>query len=590
VSRAPADPEEVFPGAAWLFRRIAAAPSAGLTAAVVGPGGTGKTTLLNAIAAAYERAGVRVARDSDAADGLPLLVDDAHRYDTGALDALRARARDDGARMLVTYRPWPRPDGLSALGAQLSRHHSPVVLGMLDRQGVATLAARRGNCRAPDSLVALVLEQSGGSPLFAGMVTQAVLDSGRLDPRHPERFRRPGRVSVSPGLAERLRYLIEALDPPVHDLLEALALGAPLDTDILAALLDTDPAGLSDTVEAARATGLLTETGDLIVFVRNLVLRAMPVLRTKNMQRRLAEIQLGNGGPVLAAGRRLADAHATGARASEVLAAAADEALRTSPALATELFDAAVRAGGTARTVTARRAQAAALAGDPAQALRLADETLTAENPTPDDRKRAVCVTAAVLAHRGFPERTAELYEGLDDTEVLHAVPALLATGDLDRARAVLAAAPPSATDAPTLTAPAVRLVATGLLATVDDDVPTALSCLTRAAALLEPAGESVLLPYSPAELLALVAAQCGEAALADATLGQAVAAKVGGGLTHAGLLLLHGWLAMTRGAFDTTRSNPPTRSSPPRSPPPSPAAPTTSRPSPPPSPAAARR
>ena len=522
MSQSPASPEEVFPAAAWVFRQIAAAPGGAMTAAVVGPGGTGKSILLKAVAAAYEKAGVRVIRvDEDTAvpDDAVLLVDDAHRFGTTTLDALRARAKTDGTRMVVTYRPWPRPGGLSALGAQLSRHHSPVVLGHLDREEVAKLVARRGNCHAPDALVALVLEQSGGSPMFAGLVTQALLDTGRLDPRHPDRFRRPHRVSVSPGLAERLRYLIEALDPLIHDLLEALALGAPLDADVLAALLGTDPAGLTDTVEAARATGLLTETGDLIVFVRNLVLRAMPVLRTRNMQRRLAEIQLGNGGPVLAAGRRLADAHATGARASEVLAAAADEALRTSPRLATELFDAAVRAGGTARTVTARRAQAAALAGDPAQALRLADETLTAENPTPEDRRRAVSVTAAVLAHRGFAERTAELYQGLGDTDVLHAVPALLATGEADRARAVLAAAPPSEDDAPTLTGPAVRLVATGLLATVDGDLPSALSCLTRAAGLLEPAGESVLLPCSPAELLALVAAQCGEVALADATL-----------------------------------------------------------------------
>ncbi|MGB3443295.1 MAG: ATP-binding protein, partial [Actinophytocola sp.] len=313
MSQSPADPEEVFPGAAWLFRQIAAAPGGALTAAVVGPGGTGKSVLLKAIAAAYERAGVRVARvDGDTAppDGVPLLVDDAHRFGPATLDALRARAKADGVRMMVTYRPWPRPDGLSALGAQLSRHHSPVVLGQLDRDEVAALVARRGNCQPPDTLVALVLEQSGGSPMFAGMVTQALLDTGRFDPRHPDRFRRPNRVSVSPGLAERLRYLLEALDPPIHDLLEALALGAPLDADVLGALLTTAPAGLTDTVEAARATGLVTETGDLIVFVRNLVLRAMPVLRARDMQRRLAEIQLGNGGPVLAAGRRLADAHA----------------------------------------------------------------------------------------------------------------------------------------------------------------------------------------------------------------------------------------------------------------------------------------
>ncbi len=166
----------------------------------------------------------------------------------------------------------------------------------------------------------------------------------------------------------------------------------------------------------------------------------------------------------------------------------------------------------------------------------------------------AVSVTAAVLAQRGFAGRTAELYQTLGDADALLAVPALLATGDLARAREVLESAPPSEHDTPTLTAPAVRLLATGLLATVDGDLPTALSDLTRAAELLEPAGEAVLLPYSPAELAAIVAAQCGEAALADETLGHAVAAKVGGGLAHAGLLLLHGWNALTRGAFDTVR------------------------------------
>ncbi len=126
VSQAPADPEDVFPRAAWLFRCIAAAPAAGLTAAVVGPGGTGKSTLLNAVAAAYERAGER---------GGPLLVDDAHRLSSAELDDLRAQARADDTRIVVTYRPWPHPTGLSALGAQLSRHHSPVVLGLLDREG-----------------------------------------------------------------------------------------------------------------------------------------------------------------------------------------------------------------------------------------------------------------------------------------------------------------------------------------------------------------------------------------------------------------------------------------------------------------------
>ncbi|MGH3880380.1 MAG: hypothetical protein ACRDSK_25440, partial [Actinophytocola sp.] len=323
----PAEP--MVPQAVWILRQIASAPADPLTAAIVGPGGTGKSALLIVIAAAYSDAGlpaVRIDRDTDLADvpeGSPLLVDDAHRLAPETLAALRDRARLDGARMVVNYRPWPRPEGLSSLGAQLSRRHSPIVLGHLGREEVVDHVSRRVGCVPPDALVALVYEQSGGLPMFVSLVTQAMLDTGRFDPRHPDRFRRPPRVSVSPGLAERLRYLLEALDPRIYGVLEAMALGAPLDAEVLCPLLDTDPAELAETVDAALATGLLTESGELIVFVRNLVLRLIPVLRCRNIQRRLAEIQLDSGGPMLTVGRQLAEAKATGARAAAVMAAAA---------------------------------------------------------------------------------------------------------------------------------------------------------------------------------------------------------------------------------------------------------------------------
>ncbi|HWM02840.1 MAG TPA: LuxR C-terminal-related transcriptional regulator [Actinophytocola sp.] len=554
----------VVPAAAWILRQIASGPGSPLTAALVGPGGSGKSALIKTIAAAYERAGVRaihISRDSDlssVADGLPILVDDAHRMDTGALNALRERGRAVDMRMVVAYRPWPRPEGLSSLGAQMSLHHSPVVLGHLGREEVAEHVARRVDCEPPDALVALVYEQSGGLPMFVNLVTQAMVDTGRFDPRHPDRFRRPQRVSVSPGLAERLRYLLETLDPRIYGVLEAMALGAPLDAEVFCPLLGADATDLAETVEAARATGLLTDAGELIVFVRNLVLRLIPVLRSRNMQRRLAEIQVENGGPVLEAGRQLAKSRATGARASAVMVAAADEALRTSPHLAVELYEAAVLAGGSAQDVVARRAQAAALAGDPTLALRLADEVLSAESSTVADRRRAVLVSAAVLARRGFAARTAELYQSLSkpgSVDALLAVPALLAAGELDQAREVLAAAPPSGSDAPTLTAPALRLLAAGVLESVAGNAAVALSQLVQAAGLVESAGDALLLPYSPAELVAAVATQCGEVALAEATLGHAVATRLGGGFAHARHLLLHGWHALERGAPDTARA-----------------------------------
>jgi ATPase subunit of ABC transporter with duplicated ATPase domains len=89
-----ADGEPVVPATAWILQQIAARPDDALTAAVVGPGGTGNSTLIKVIAAAYERAGVqtvRVGRDSDisaVADGRPMLIDDAHQLDSATLAAL----------------------------------------------------------------------------------------------------------------------------------------------------------------------------------------------------------------------------------------------------------------------------------------------------------------------------------------------------------------------------------------------------------------------------------------------------------------------------------------------------------------------
>src|SRR5262245_16825024 len=100
--------DPVFPSAVWLLRQLTTAPAGELTAAVVGPGGTGKSVLLRAVAAAYERAGsvpTWVHADTDLAavpDTTPLLVDDAHELTETALDALRTRARTAGARMVVT--------------------------------------------------------------------------------------------------------------------------------------------------------------------------------------------------------------------------------------------------------------------------------------------------------------------------------------------------------------------------------------------------------------------------------------------------------------------------------------------------------
>jgi DNA-binding CsgD family transcriptional regulator len=548
------------PAAAWVFRQIAAGPSNPLTAAVVGPGSTGKSVLLDAVAREYQKAGASVIRGSSSAElsidtldaSGAVLVDDAQRLDPATLEGLRSLAEGDTTRLIVAYRPWPRSRELSALGACLARRRSPVILGHLDRKAVEVRIATRVGCTPPDPLIDLVYEQSGGLPSLVGLVTQALQDTGRFDPRRPDQFRRPERVNVSPGLAERLRYQLEALDPAVYRLLQAMAVGAALDSEVLAQLLGADPASLNDTVQATLATGLLTEAGELITFVRNIVLRLMPTLQCREMQQRLANIQLDRGGSVLAAARQLLGTGASGSRVAAVLERAGDEALRQSPELAAQLFAGTIAAGASSKALAGRHSQAVALAGDLDQALRLADQVVS--DPVAPDRERGVRVAAAVLAHRGLAARSAELYCSLPADSAggaLLAVPALIGTGELAQAHAVLDAADADRSGSATLLAGAEVLMARGMLATITGTSTSALSQLARAALLLEPAGETVLLPDTPAALAAVVALQSGELVVADTTLRRAVAAKLGGRLAHSRHMLLHGWVAMTHGTLD---------------------------------------
>ena len=531
-----------------LVRRVAGAPAAPLNAVVVGPGGTGKTVLLDAVARAYADAGVEVVRELA---GTPdpaaaLLLDDVHRLDASGLDRLCAFADDPRARMVLAHRPWPRPSRLPHPAGRLV-----VVVGHLTREAVAARIAERLGVTAPDALVDVVHEQSGGLPTLVEIVTQALRDTGRFDVRHPDAFRRPDLITVSVALAERLRHHVDGLGPDVRALLEAMAVGAALDSAVLGALLDAPAEELSATVEAARATGLLSESGALIPFVRSLFLRLTPVLRARELQRRLADVELERGGSVLAAGRQLLGTGGSGSRIAAVLRAAADEALDTAPELAADLLADAVRAGTPAREVAGVRARALALAGELDEALRVGDTVAT--DPSAPGRADAAATAAAVLAHRGLLARSADLYRGLGPVGAVAAVPALVATGAVGEARAVLAAADGRA-GASGLRDGAALLLARGMLATVDGSAPAALSQLARAAVLLEPVATTTLLPDTPAALTAVVAVTCGELSIAGDAVRRAREHRHGGRAAQARHRLLHGWVLMCRGRADLAR------------------------------------
>jgi len=552
------------PAARRLLRDAASSPAAVRRVDVVGPGGHGKTTLLDALATVLSDGGTTVRRELPA-DGEALgpaealVLDDVHLLPTSALQRLTALATGDGGHLVVAHRPWPRPTGSGALGAALAARRPPVVLDVLDRTGVAARAALLLGERAelvPDAVLDVVHVQTSGMPalvdrLLAALVEQAGPDRTRpLDPSRPPA-----------GLLAQLGYVVQGLPVGVRDLLRACALGAPLEPEVLLPLLGlNDAPTLDELVEAARAEGLLTADGRAVPLVSAAVLARTPPASRLETRRALAELELNRGGSVLAAARGLLGTGAGGARVAAVFVAAGEEALRTGGAAAEELYAAAVLAGSPPLELAARRAEAALVQGDLDLALTQADQVLSApDDAPPGDAVRAGSVAAAVLARRGMLARSAELYRwmgsGLGRGAVL-GVPALIGTGALDEAREVLH---PTATSGarrpPTLLAGAEELMAQGVYDSVAGSPTAALSELTRAASLLESSHRAALLPDTPAALAALVAVHCGELDVAQSVLERAVRVHLGGRGAATRHRLLLGWIALFRGATPAARS-----------------------------------
>ncbi|OZM83011.1 helix-turn-helix transcriptional regulator [Pseudonocardia sp. MH-G8] len=557
------------PVARRLVHEAAARSAAVRRVDLIGPGGHGKSVLLDALAAAFAAAGATVVRDLPGSVALGaddvLLLDDAHLLGPDELEHLAALAAAPGGHLVVAHRPWPRPTGTAALGAALAAARPPVVLGALDRTGVAARATLHlGAEHPPVELVDHVLERTAGVPGLVDRLLAALVEEAGPDRRSVPLPDRP-----PAGLLVQLGYVLHGLGDDVCGLLLARALGAPLEAEVLVPLLglaDDGAARLDEQLEAARAAGVLTTEGGAIPLVSAAVLARTPQASRVELRRALAEIELNRGGSVLTAARGLLGTGASGARIAEVFTTAAGEALRIGSSSAGELLDAAVRAGGSALGLAAQRAEAAVLTGDLELALTQADQVLSApEQVPPGEAVRAGTVAAAVLAHRGMLARSAELYRWMGTalgpelgSAAVLAVPALIGTGALDEARKVLHA-PPSAAGAPprppTLLAGAEELMAHGVYDSVAGSPTAALSQLTRAASLLESSQRAALLPDTPAALAALVAVHCGELDVAQSVLERALRVRLGGRGAVTRHRLLLGWIALFRGATPAARS-----------------------------------
>jgi DNA-binding CsgD family transcriptional regulator len=538
--------------ASTLCDVIDADPDAALLIDIIGPGGCGKTPLIEAAARHYAKAGVPVIRDCRASGDLneaSVLIDDLHLLDEAELDRLRQLARFPGQRLLVAHRRWPASPALTALGSVLTAHRPPIVLGHLDRAALADRVGELLGAPCPEPLTRLLFEQTAGLPVLLEQLVVGLRDSGQLSPEVLGHLAPRTRLDVPAGVQEQLRYVIEALPAEVRDVLFAATLGAGGDSEILTQLLKTDEPAINAALREAQATGLMTDDGAVVPLVGRLLLRLAPAAHTNRVCELLAGLQLRRGGSMLPAGQALMMAGAQGPQVAAALLAAGNEALGSAPELADRLFAAAGAAGTQASSLLARRADAAARSGRLDDALRLADEALSDEHAA--ERARALGITAAVLAHRGLLSRAAELYRvagsagGADYP--MTAVPVLAGIGAIGEARQVLAA-DRQAERAPTLFGGVESLMAHGIEETISGSPVTALSQLTRAATLLESAGSTPLLPDTPAALAALVAMHAGEFGAAHSVLRRAIAAGLGGKAAATRHTLLLAFLATVRG------------------------------------------
>ncbi|MDN5920388.1 MAG: hypothetical protein L0I76_35700, partial [Pseudonocardia sp.] len=231
------------PAAQRLASEVLAEPGAPRTVGVVGPAGSGKSVALRVLADAWAAAGVEVRTDpgDDDPSAVALLVDDAHLLGEPVLERLRGWAATPGARIVVARRPWPRGVAVARLGAALAATRPPLVLGSLDRAGVAARAARVLGRRPAGWLVRLVHESTAGSPLLADRLLDAMRDeAGEDTARLTEGDGRPaptGSLRLPPALAEQIGYTVDGQDPRVRELVLAGALGAPMDAELLVPLL-----------------------------------------------------------------------------------------------------------------------------------------------------------------------------------------------------------------------------------------------------------------------------------------------------------------------------------------------------------------
>ena len=562
-------------------------PAAGV---IVGPGGYGKSEMLDAVSGALDERDVSVTRvtarrleqeipfaaieallDGDApkpgaagerrarsavSERLgsgALVVDDAQWLDPSSLRVLVAvteRSRDAGAGVVVAHRPVSASPALAALDTAVARHGPLVWLPPLTDTDVGERAARALEAPVDDELVDALIVRTEGVALYVDELVRAWAGAGVLE---RGRFREPPGPVPAP-LVERVRAGSGNLTEAAQRALAALSLGSALDDELLTTLADLEPGALATTVDELRAAGLLVPGHDeLLPIVSEAVACATPDTERRRLHSRLATTLVERGDPPGRTAEHVVAGGGVGPAAVATLVAAGSAALAETPALAREWLERALDAGADPVAIAAYRAEAAALTGDLDGAVELADTAL-AEGAS-SERARATAVLAGVLGSRGLWVRSAQLFGAVRDHPdmpdaafQLLAVPGLVASGRIDDAREALTAADDALERPARLAIEAIVVLATSTIQAVDGALGDAVAGFVESAELIETSAGRLVLPDTPHAVGAVVAAAACDFAVADHLLTRAIEHAVGGPGLSVRHHLLFGWVGMRAG------------------------------------------
>jgi hypothetical protein len=264
---------------------------------------------------------------------LLICLDDLQWADSGTLAAMRSlpgQLADLPIVWMMALRPEGASGGVLAVAEhvrQLGSHR--LDLGPLGMEAIEQVVADLLAAEADQNLFD-VAAHTDGNPFLLVELLRGLRDEGRLrfdaDRVHLVGTQLPARLRQS--MRVRLGYR----SPAAQQLAGVAAvLGRGFTHDQLAAMLEQSATALLAPVEELLGAGLITEDGQRLAFmhdlIREAVLETLPASSRRALQRRAVDVFLAEGAPPAEVARQLADSAEPGDHAAVSLLSRAAEAL-----------------------------------------------------------------------------------------------------------------------------------------------------------------------------------------------------------------------------------------------------------------------